>query len=87
MVTDLIPATDPAKVTLPETGARTADPCWTPKSTPQCPPYDPIGAYPSTIGPSTGATRQTAPRTNPTIISPPLSNLSPPVCPAKGCQH
>jgi hypothetical protein len=29
MVTDLIPATDPAKVTLPEAGARTADPAGT----------------------------------------------------------
>ena len=29
MVTDLIPATDPAKVTSPEAGARTGVPCGT----------------------------------------------------------
>lgn len=34
MVTDLIPATDPAKVTVPEAGARTSVPTGTAKSIP-----------------------------------------------------
>ena len=37
IVTDRIPATDPAKVTLPEAGATTWDPGPAAKSTPQCP--------------------------------------------------
>jgi hypothetical protein len=35
MVTERIPATEPAKVTRPEAGARTAVPTGTAKSTPQ----------------------------------------------------
>lgn len=60
MVTVRIPATDPAKVTLPEAGAATASPYPASKSTPQWPPYWPTGAYSATTGPETGGLMQTA---------------------------
>ena len=44
MVTDFIPATEPAKVTRPEAGARTTVPDGAAKSTPQWPAYEPTGA-------------------------------------------
>ncbi|MFO7298888.1 MAG: hypothetical protein DIU67_001675 [Actinomycetes bacterium] len=37
IVTDRIPATEPAKVTVPETGATTTVPDGAARSTPQCP--------------------------------------------------
>jgi hypothetical protein len=73
IVTDFIPATEPAKVTIPETGAYTASPTSAAKSTPQCPPYCPLGEYPATIGPSTGAVRQTVAMAKAINISPPSS--------------
>lgn len=59
MVTDLIPATVPAKVTTPDAGALTSVPTGTPKSTPQWPPGL-VGAKSLMTGPSTGGTRHTA---------------------------
>ncbi len=38
MVTESIPATDPAKVTRPDAGAWIGVPTGAPKSIPQCPP-------------------------------------------------
>ncbi len=70
MVTVLIPATDPAKVTLPDTGAVTGSPTSAAKSMPQCPLYRPVGANPAVTGPSTGALRQTATMAKTTSISP-----------------
>ncbi len=60
MVTESIPATDPAKVTRPDVGAFSGVPTGAPKSSPQCPAYSPMGLKPAVIGPSTGAMRQTA---------------------------
>lgn len=60
MVTVLIPATEPAKVTTPDAGAPTTVPTGTPKSTPQWPAYSPTGAYPATTEPATGGERHTA---------------------------
>lgn len=67
MVTDLIPATEPAKVTRPEAGAATGVPIGTPKSRPQWPPNLPTGEYSSVTGPFTGATRHTTLRRRPDI--------------------
>ena len=44
MVIVRIPATDPAKVIRPPTGAATESPMGAAKSTPQCPEYVPVGA-------------------------------------------
>lgn len=60
MLTVAMPATEPAKVTTPVAGARTAAPWGAAKSSPQCPPYWPTGAYRATTGPSTGGSRHTA---------------------------
>ena len=38
IVTEIIPATDPAKVTIPDAGARTGVPTEAEWSAPQCPP-------------------------------------------------
>jgi len=43
MVTVLIPATEPAKVTEPDTGETTGVPSGAAKSTPQWPAYWPTG--------------------------------------------
>lgn len=43
-VTVRIPATEPAKETLPDSGANTLVPGGAATSTPQCPPYMPSGA-------------------------------------------
>jgi hypothetical protein len=62
-VTLLIPATTPAKVTVPDAADRTAVPTGVAKSTPQWPPYAPTGAKPATTGPATGGvSRQVGPR-------------------------
>lgn len=44
MVTVFIPATEPANVTSPDAGERTASPTSAAKSTPQWPAYSPTGA-------------------------------------------
>lgn len=77
IVIDCIPATDPAKVTTPDTGAFTEEPGIDEKSTPQWPPYCPIGAYPATTDPSTGGTMQTAANNKKLNIStnPPLPTV------------
>lgn len=43
MVTDLIPATEPANVTTPDVGALASSPKAAAKSTPQWPEYWPVG--------------------------------------------
>lgn len=60
MVTDLVPATEPAKVTRPVAGALTGSPSFAAKSTPQWPEYWPFGEYGSITTPFTGAEMQTA---------------------------
>jgi len=60
MVTDFIPATLPAKLTVPETGAATSSPTSAAKSIPQCPAYCPDGEYGSVTAPFTGVIKQTA---------------------------
>lgn len=70
IVTVLIPATDPAKVTRPLTGAATGSPSAAAKSTPQWPEYVPVGAKPATTGPATGGARHTAAMARTTSISP-----------------
>jgi hypothetical protein len=75
MVTVFIPATDPAKVTRPETGALTTSPTSARKSTPQCPPYSPTGEYPATTGPLTGAVRQTVAMAKAMNILSPAANV------------
>jgi hypothetical protein len=60
MVMLLIPATLPAKVTRPATGARTVSPTSALKSTPQWPAYWPMGKKGAVTGPETGGLRHTA---------------------------
>jgi hypothetical protein len=73
MVTDLIPATEPAKVTLPDAGAATGSPTTAAKSRPQCPAYCPAGEYPAMTGPLTGADRQIAEIAKTTSMLPPCA--------------
>ena len=56
MVTDCRSATESAKETTPGAIAGTAEPTDMATSTPQCPPYRPMGAKPLTISP-VGGTR------------------------------
>ncbi len=61
MVTESLPATEPAKVTVPDPGAATGLPGAALKSMPQWPAKRPWGANSRTTGPGTGATRTVHP--------------------------
>jgi|SRR5688572_17648804 len=61
MVTVRMPATEPAKLIVPSSGAFTVEPSAAAKSTPQWPAYAPWGANAAVCAPGTGAIRHASP--------------------------